>query len=272
MSTRQTARLCVWMYKTWNMIYTQRVLCIIFSISVLSFFSGCAQTVVYDSSLPPAPLMKQAGEFYIAPSYGGNGVNVNAAVAFFGQFEFTGSILYNESAGDRIAMKDIDAQKQYGDAHMARYYEFAGGIYFPFQEDMVTELFFGTGKGSANDYDYTKEYWDGNNINIMRTESGSYNKIFAQLNIGGHKKYSKSGLALRCSYIDFTDYHKAHSKRGIQSTGNPSGLLWEPSFFVEFGGENIRLLSQIVYPYSPHDIGFGIRNFIFTVGVAINTY
>lgn len=234
------------------------------------FFAGCTQTIVYDSNLPPTPLMKQAGEIYIAPSYGTNGVNVNAAAAFLGQFEVAGSMLYNESGSDRLNIHDVLMDRLYQDSHIFRYYEFMGGAFFPFEEHMVFELFFGTGQGTAEDYTYSHEIWEGKDATILKTESGSFKKIFAQLNIGKRTKTSKSGFALRCSYIDFNQYQKAHSKRGIVSTGTPSGILWEPTFFAEIGGDNVRLAGEIVYPFEPHELEFGVKSFVISVGLVVS--
>jgi hypothetical protein len=247
---------------------------ILFTVLGLLFFfaPGCTKTVVYDSPIPPTPLMQEPGKLTVSPYYGTNGVNVNAAYSLPGQFVVTAGMLYNNTGGDRADPYSLSDSKLYNDAHLFRSYEFAIGPFFSFEDDAVCELLVGKGHGSGEDYVYSDEFWNWHQTKILKKETGNFDKIFAQINFGRHTAKSKSGVAIRCSYINYRNYELVHTMRGVESTDIPSGLIWEPMVFGEFGSDHVKFSINVVYPIAPATIEFGYRRFILAAGLVFSFF
>lgn len=239
---------------------------------VLPILSGCTTTVVYDSALPPAPLMNRTGQLVAKATYGSTGGNFNVAYALPGQFIVSGSMQYNESTGDHADPRNQSASTSYSDAHLFRSYEICGGPYFNLEENVVIEFLFGKGHGSGEDYVYTREYWDWHDINILHRETGNFDKLFAQINMGKNTGTSKAGIAVRCSYLNYRDYQKYHSQRGYENVPIPSGVIWEPMAFGEVGTERVKFSINVLYPIVPSTLGIGYRQFIFAAGMEVSLF
>lgn len=235
-------------------------------------FTGCSKTIVYDSNILPVPLANHAGKLTVHSAYGNSGASVNASFSLPGQFVINGGLQYNASSGDHQDPFHMPTDGYFNDAHMFRDFEFSAGPYFDLDDDVVLEIFIGKGHGSGEDYVYTNEFWNWKSTEILQRETGSFDKIFGQLNIGRHTEKSRTGFAIRCSYIDFRDYELVHSQRGIEKSGMPSGLIWEPMVFAEVGTKRVKFTVNMLYPIAPSTLEFGFRNFVIAAGLAFDIF
>ncbi|MDR0436702.1 MAG: hypothetical protein LBH22_00210 [Bacteroidales bacterium] len=169
-----------------------------------------------------------------------------------------GTLTATYGATDWLAVQGYMGFDILGRAHL----QGALGIFNKFDNKTVIELYGGYGIGRSG----WKDDKSGNYVD------GSYQLTFAQFNIGQNGIGSPNldyGFGLKSGYIFGT--HKAEKQN--------DGWVVEPSAFLRFGGEKIKISIQVNYLwtktvsenyYYPLGIGFGLHLNLNTKGKAKN--
>jgi len=220
---------------------------------------GCRTALLYTSNTIPIPLLKEVRETQIAAEYGTNGVNVNVAASPMENFAFSLS-----SNSDNISQKSDIYLDGYKDERNFKYTEGAVGYYFQLDEKYISEVYTGYGRGTASDKFYEQTFLS--STVHAKSSSGKFDKYFVQANFGSRGKNLATGFAFRLSYSKF--YELTRINDGVRT--NPSkveSFFFEPAVFARFGGKNVLLEFQLLFPYAQKDIDFDYRNIIVSTGV-----
>jgi len=232
----------------------------IFGILILVLIlQGCRSAMLYTSNNIPIPLMHEVRETQIAVEYGMNGTNINIVASPLENVALSFSGITN-----KISEKSNVSEDGYQDENSHNYSEIAVGYYSKINEKYIAEFYTGYGRGSGRDQNFVN-YFLGNKIHSNLSE-GKFDKYFLQANFGSREKNLTIGFALRFSYLNF--YQLIKENDGVLIfPSKKEGLFVEPALFARFGGKNIMLELQFLFPYAQKDIDFDYRGIIISTGL-----
>ena len=205
------------------------------------------------------PLLSQKNEASVDFSYGESGVNLQSAYAVTENIGvmLNGSYLSQEN--------NYDANNDRSYLRKSKFAETAIGYFNGITNTSVAEIYFGGGIGKASSID---------NFMLIGEEKiyseGNYYKLFLQTNIGIKGKFVEGGVALRTSYINFTNFHYEN----VNVEMYPESYFFEPAVFVRFGGPIFKFQSQLGFASKLSEKEFVTYNpLILSVGILfrINT-
>ena len=202
---------------------------VIFSMIVVC---GLTTSCAYYPRLTSVPLIKEKGDTRIE---GGIGLLSPSLQASFSQ-----------GATEKIAYQLAASIDPYGhDNSSGLYAHGAIGFYKNIQDRNVMELYGGFACGRSN------AYKDANPGNLY----GNYQVYFAQFNYGNIAKKKanfESGLGMKFGFLQskMTDaryflHPDDYSPNGPYSVYRLNGLLFEPTVFLRFGGENLKFWTAL---------------------------
>ncbi len=197
---------------------------LLFLLIMLLLFTSC--TSLYQPNSLNIPLLQEKGEGTLIVSTGSNIFEVQSAYAITDNY----AIMLNYSKANNN--DDEQFKQDLG--------EFAVGYFNKFNESNVTELYFGGGfgKSSSNGFFVLEKIID----TSIKTSSKFY-RLFLQTNFGITGKVIESGIALRASYLHFTELEIEDHKNDVSI----DSYFVTPAFFFRIGGPIVKFNAQMGY-------------------------
>ena len=243
-------------------------------LGIALFVQGCRSALLYTTNNIPIPLVKKQGETQFSGQYGTNGKSFNLVASPLEHISL--SIAGNY---DNVTLNSDIPDIKLEDKSSHNYTEVALGYFDDVSESIISEAFVGYGQGDAND-----EYYQRKNIGsffsskyvFSRTHAfGKYEKYFMQINLGKKNELFTTGFALRFSYVNFfelTKIHAPHSNFPLIDEpptfpAKRATLFFEPAIFAKFGGKNIQLEIEVMFPHAQKDVDYDYKSYLIATGL-----
>jgi hypothetical protein len=130
------------------------------------------------------------------------------------------------------------------------------------------EFVFGIGMGMGEERDQQECFFGCGFDPDFVQASAEYNKLSAQYNLGIKKQWLESGVALKLSYLNAHTYnYKTHLV--TENTSSKNAVFIEPTGFVRFGFNSIKLEIQTGIAAAASDPGLDYNSSYLSVGINI---
>jgi hypothetical protein len=189
-------------------------------IAIVALLLSCSNFMYYPS-VANAPLLQEKDEIKISAGLKGYAGYATAAYALTKHIGL--------QAGTNLLYLDVT---ELGEDYKIGNFngEIAAGLYFPFAEVLVAELYLGGGLGSAS----------AKNINSNSLTMTYSNKVYLQGNFGFRTKYFSGGLAFKEVLVNI--YKEIEN--GVDTGNRDFDTFFEPFVFLSVGGEHNKITLQ----------------------------